>query len=196
MLQQPQIKEVILWMNHDLLIDQFYSDPPHLRVLHSPQNLCTHARYLAIARARYDIIATCDDDVMVQDWQTLFREYERTKRITTYLDPGHYNLIKDTYIHKYNGGEAHETLVGYGSVFHKAHAHVLDDYKSHFGEDEVLHRKSDRIFTILQNEPHNNIMCDVTHMQGAWGSEALYRQNDHVKLNRIAYKRCQYILNY
>jgi hypothetical protein len=195
--ESPRIDEVIIWNNNQIqayLLDDINRHAGVLR-LDSSRNVYTLGRFYAARLAKSDLILTVDDDVLVKNWEPLIEATLETGRITAYLDPGHMRWAKKKYVHQYSSGIAYETLLGYGSCFFKSHIAVIDDYILEYGIDDLLIRKADRLFTIMQAEPHNNIRCEVKHLPGATGKEALYRRDDHWTLNKKAVARAIEWLN-
>ena len=158
-------------------------------------NSYTMGRFNALQSVETDLILTCDDDCLVTDWDTLYRRHIETGRLVSYLDPSHMAYAKTHYVHPHNNGTAYETLLGWGSIFRREWVSVLDKYADHFGQDEVFYRKADRLFTILLNQPHELIECDVRHLPGATSEDALYKKKDHWRLNKEAARRAVEVLN-
>ena len=167
---------------------------PEVWLVNSRTNRGTMARYEAATMAETELVATCDDDVMVGDWDKLYWRHAATGRLACYLDPGHMRWAGKHYAHRYNGGTAHETLVGWGAVLRREWVGVLGKYAARFGEDQLLMDKADRIFTVLLDRPHENIRADVRHLDGATGREAVYRRDSHWSDVRRATDRAVVIL--
>ncbi len=204
MLASSFIKEVIVWNNSEFksweLAEQwgFFN---RVLVTGRGRNCVTLGRFKAAREAReaaHPLIATCDDDVHVTaaEWNHLLGIYREEKRLTCYLDLSHLTIAPTQYAHKHAGGVAHETLLGYGSIFERQATEVLQLYRRRFSEDELLQRKADRLFTILLNQPHALVQSTVKHLPGAWSADmALFLKPDHEALNGQARDRAVEILN-
>ena len=161
----------------------------------SEANIYTMGRFKATQLAETDLIITCDDDCLVTDWDTIYHRHIETGRLVSYLDPSHMAYAKTHYVHRHDGGTAYETLLGWGSIFRREWVSVLDRYHTAFGDDEVFYRKADRLFTILLDQPHELIECDVRHLPGATSEDALYKRKDHWRMNKEAARRAVEVLN-
>ena len=209
MLDCEWVDSVIVWNNSRSSSDEVFdglakslsSDrrlhEKFLFVFKSPsgENVYTMGRFAAARAAKTDLIITCDDDCLVTDWGTLYHRHLETGRLVSYLDPSHMAYAKTHYVHPHAGGTAYETLLGWGSIFRREWVSVLDRYHAVFGNDDVFYRKADRLFTILLNQPHELIECDVRHLPGATSEDALYRKKDHWRMNKEAARRAVEVLN-
>ncbi len=131
--QFPEINEIII---RDNTID----------------NIFTYGRYVEAKKAQNNIIYTQDDDCIVEHIPELIKNFDGTHLVNT-LREGH---SKEK---QYQGAE---TLVGWGAIFKKEWISVFDDYIKKHGEDYLLYRGGDRIFTTLLGKiiPRNTIVKD------------------------------------
>jgi GT2 family glycosyltransferase/predicted TPR repeat methyltransferase len=86
------------------------------------------------------------------------------------------------------------SLVGWGAFFKKGAEQVLQRYIERFGEDELLCREADRIFSLLMNRPHRSLLAEVADLAGASGPEALSVEADHLERSGAAVARALAIL--
>ena len=181
------ISEIIVWSNAtEGETRRLRKDMPDVLVLSNGRNVYTLGRYYAASAARTTLIATCDDDCLVRDWDRLRDRCMKTGRVACYIAPMHFAHGKTYWVHRYSGGIAYETLVGWGAVFIKSAINVLERYVHDRGTSELLMRKADRFFSILQGTQHETIVQEPKHLPGAFGDEALFRRNDHWRLNKMA----------
>jgi hypothetical protein len=138
------------------------------------ENIYCYGRYKTAVKARNDTIYVQDDDCII-DVQTLYDHYDGTKLV---------NGMKESHIKAYSG---RDSMVGWGTFFDKSWIKVLDKYIEVYGEDDVLIRESDRIFTSLV--PRETIIMDIKEFPSAYSDEALYRQPDHQNYKRKALER-------
>lgn len=183
LLAVPRIKEIVVWDNSSRLEP---SPDGRVRVFRSQSNICTLGRFKAIQEASHDSIFTQDDDVRVDDVDAILDLYEnRQDSIVASLTQGHMNA---------EAGKKPWVQLGWGSAFSAHAADVLGYYIDVYGEDDVLQRKADRIFTILHGK-HIYRAADVTPLLDPDGRksessrDALYKMMDHHKLTAIAAKR-------
>jgi hypothetical protein len=195
--------EVIVWSNRsrgtthtirDMLRGWF--GHANVIVFGSDANLYTGGRYAAAELANTPLVATCDDDCLVSNWDELVEAAECTQRIAANIKPGHYEhyVRAGRWTHVYQGGVAYEALVGWGAAFPKSTIRRLDLYLRKHHIDNLFDRKADRLFTILQNREHTLLQRNVRDLPGATGDEALYRMADHWEMNRLAQQRAIEIL--
>ena len=127
-------------------------------------NLMCYGRYLTAKEAKNDTIYVQDDDCII-DVETLYRRYDGTKLV---------NGMKDTHIRAYSGKDS---IVGWGTFFDKSWIKVLDKYINKYGEDDVLVREADRIFTSLL--PRETIVMEIKDFPSATSIDALYNNPEH-----------------
>ncbi len=164
------------------------------------ENIFLAGRFLAAGQATNSLIATCDDDCLVSDWNQLYERHLATGKIACYMNPKHEDFGIKKWRHGYgsNGRIAYETLLGWGAVFSVEQiGKAFSKWRGHFGDEhhELFDRKADRIFAILQDEKHEQIRKEPNHLKGANFRSALCRKDDHYKLTREAQLRCLEILN-
>lgn len=207
MLSQPFFGEVVVWSNLSarstrLLEKSLKADfgdrvtvTGSTRRGYGNRNLGTYGRYLAARLAATDLVATCDDDVLVDNWSDLLELHRATNMLAFNVTPQHAGWGRTRWVHRYAGGAAWEAMVGWGAIFSRRATYVLDRYVERFGEDDLLFSKADRIFTLLLNRPHVPVVHGtLNHLPGHDGPEALYRQPGHRDLVRIAGRRAVRIL--
>ena len=202
MLAEKWIARIVVWSNRSklttarfrtMLRNRFPLCPPE--VIGSGTNVYTFGRYLAMQAAETDLIVTCDDDCVVDNWHDLACTQAKSGRLVANIQPRHYDhFVGRGWTHPYSGGVAYEALVGWGAAFDRSTTLVLDRYIAKFGVDALLHRKADRFFTILQNQEHALLRHAVENLPGCEGAEALYHLPDHWTLNREAVQRSVEIL--
>jgi hypothetical protein len=111
-------------------------------------NVFTYGRFLAAKKARNDVIYTQDDDCLVKNFRSLLSLYDDTCIV---------NALTPKAMKKYTGKE---TLLGWGSLFNKYWYRVFDKWIDKYGEDYLMYRGGDRIFTTLVGK-HKTIEADL-----------------------------------
>ncbi len=182
----PQVRDIWIWDNSG----DNSLDIPGVQFAASGNNIYTYGRFLlAILYAETDWIITQDDDWQCDNWPEILADAEMHQdQITVAMDAGH---IKYQETHRswpeYN---IWEVLLGWGSAFRRdLVAPTFKPYISRYGEDELLCRKADRLFTLLLRRRHNVMLSKGENLAGAMGPDALYRQKDHYDLNQEAARR-------
>lgn len=174
------IGEIVCFDNSGIL-----DDIPGVTVIRSPLNVCTLGRFLAAGHAQHRIIYTQDDDVIVRNVPALYERFlTHRESITAGLDDSHYRH------------EANKTAfiqMGWGSFFLRDWVSVLHLWRARHGEDELLRRKADRIFTTLHGR-HDPQHADIERLQhGGRDSDrdasSLWLRADHRALTELAVKR-------
>ena len=184
LLDEPLIDDIVIWNNNPNLPLSFTD--PRVSVIQSDRNRVTYGRYLAARQAKHDVIYTQDDDCLVHNLAELHETFRLDgSRIVHGLKLGH--LIDNP---RNLFGSAHMALVGWGALFRREWVDTLDAYIERFGEDELLDRKADRIFSVLLNRRHRPIPAAVTDLAGTDGPEALSVRDDHMRLTAEAIERC------
>jgi len=177
----PFCNEVIMWNNAPDEAD--LSGLTSCRVLSGDGNLYTYARFLAAARASYPWIITQDDDYLVNNWEQIWAA-RMEDRVVAAVPEWHAPSRGTAW------GDVQELLLGWGSVFRLEHLSALDLYVSRYGFDEILHRKADRLFTMLLNRRHVTLPADVTDLWEAGDPNvALASRPDHQRLTMYARER-------
>lgn len=129
-------------------------------------NVYTWGRYLMARKAKNDTIYTQDDDCIVNNITKLIWLYDG-KCLVNALQPEQ---------DKFFTGK--ETLVGWGALFDKSWITVFDKWLGKYGEDYLLYRGADRIFTTLLGT-HKTIPAEIKNFPSAFSKEmALYHRPD------------------
>lgn len=134
-------------------------------------NLFTYGRYLEAQKAKNEIIYTQDDDYLVYNIPCLIEAFGETQII---------NNIKRGYE---KGYPCPETVVGWGALFCKSWINVFNRWKQKYGENYLMYRGGDRIFTTLFGE-HKSIKVqtgrEIYEFPSARDKKiAIYRRKDH-----------------
>lgn len=181
---EPLISEVLVWDNAGPTSELRHTAT---HVYGGARNICTLARFKAAATTDADLIFTQDDDYLVNNVAELIRlAQEKPDTIVAGLSPGHLKIE--------GNGQAAYLNLGWGSCFPRAAISVLDDWVRAYGEDELLERKADRIFTVLHGV-HHAIPADVTRLVDPGGrfsdesKDSLYRRADHRILTNEAVRK-------
>jgi len=185
----PRIDDIVVWNNNPdapLVIEG-----DDVTVINSSKNVVTYGRFLATKHARHDIIYTQDDDCIVGNIDHLFETFDLdSSSIAHGLKLGHLMQNSGNLF-----GCGHVALLGWGSVFDRRWCSAIDKYIEVYGEDELLRRKADRIFTLLLERRHRSIPAVVTDLPGASGPESLSVRSDHESLTAEAISRVMTIQN-
>jgi hypothetical protein len=123
-----------------------------------------YARYEAVAKAKFDIIYTQDDDCLVdidallELWDGNFLTNVRPERSEPCFD--------------------NSTLTGWGSLYRKELVQpALDRYIRKYGMDDLYRREADRIFSGLNK--HILVCVKVDNLPNATGVDRLTDRPDH-----------------
>lgn len=175
-----EISEFVIWDNSGTLNQR---DFPGCRVYYSPENIFTLGRFKAAAMATNETCFTQDDDILVNNVPALLdMHFHNPDRIVAGLRKGHYEA---------EAGKKPFMNLGWGSVFRREWVSVLDEWVRVYGEDDLLRRKADRVFTILKGN-HHPVYADITPLRDPNGRlsesspDALYRRPDHYTLTEAA----------
>lgn len=183
------VDDIVIWNNNpdfELTIDD-----DNTTVINSPQNVVTYGRYLATEHAKHDLIFTQDDDCLVHNFEQLYATFRLDpSRMAHNLKLGH--LVANATNRVGNGAVG---LLGWGAFFDRRWCSVLEQYTAKFGVDNLLHRKADRIFSLLLKRSHRPSVAEVTDLQGASEAEALSVMPDHFALTTEAVRRVTSIWN-
>ena len=146
-------------------------------------NCMVYGRYLAAARASFDIVYTQDDDCMVENIGELLDLFDG-ERLICAMKP---DSLERYSCKEYGGGRI--ALLGWGAVFRREWLAVLDRYVARFGQDALLRREADRIFTMLLDRPYRAIETRIRPFPCAAGPHALWRDPQHSAYLEEAVKR-------
>lgn len=191
LLTVPCVKDILVFHNGPHPAPALIEDG-RVRLVRSPENQYVYGRFVAMRSCRHHIVVTVDDDYLVRSWLTLIEAFaRRPDRVTAGLTRGHYNANRNNV-----WGACHEVLLGFGSVLDRRWVEpTLAKYTDKFGYDEILHRKADRLFTMLLDRHHQVLRADVEELPGARDMEtALYHRKDHYPLTKEARRRAWSIL--
>jgi hypothetical protein len=191
----PFVDELILWNNgrEGCLIDIIPECRASLMIVDSQENLCTLGRFKAAELARNSIVYTQDDDVLIRNVPRLLEKFlAHREKITAGLVDRHYRL---------EANQRPFMQLGWGS-FHLREwmTETLEPYISRFGEDELLCRKADRIYTSLfaKHDPvHSVDGIDIERLKGPDGRDSdrdpnsLWLRGDHGRLTEEAMARVE-----
>lgn len=144
------------------------------------ENYINYGRYLGAIEARNDIIYTQDDDCIVRNLPDLLSKWDG-ERIVNLMKPSHIPLYQT------------HTMAGWGMLFNRHWAECLERYIDRYGEDYVLKRECDRIFSILAPVPFKTYEGDIVDFPSANDHYALYRQPDHESTKHLAIERAEAI---
>lgn len=125
-----------------------------------------HARYDdAIAKAKFDIIYTQDDDCLVD--------------IDALLALWNGNFVTNVRPERSEPRFENTTLTGWGSLYRKDLVQpTLDRYIQKYGMDALYCREADRIFSGLNRHP---LVCvHVENLPNAFGADRLTDRPDHL----------------
>ena len=124
-----------------------------------------YGRYLAINRAKHNLIYTQDDDCIV-DVHAIIKAYLGISIVC--------NMPKDRRREYYDGIQ----LVGWGSIFHKNLAlSAFKKYLDAFPLDDLFLRECDRVFTYLNR--CTLVDVPIAHLDYAHGEDRMGREARH-----------------
>jgi hypothetical protein len=200
MMALPCVAQVVLWDNAEtdlgVVMEKWeplrklygYTMGPEQGRLHvtcRDRNLCCYARYKAAQIfVNTESVLTCDDDYL-PDWQPIL-EAAAGESFVHALEPGHYRQQQSS-------DRKPWSLVGWGAVFDRSLIRLLGAYIARWGEDRVLLREADRIFTMLAEIPRT-LLASGQRFQDATGPMALYRQPEHEAYINVARARAELLL--
>lgn len=135
--QIQNVDEIILWNNNpDFQYTKDMFDVSNITIINSHVNKITFGRYLGASLAKNDKIFVQDDDWNVIDFEKIYkRKKETSSNIVSVCPRTHMEDIP------------RNKFVGWGSIFDKECIKVFQDYLKYFGEDQVLYREADLLFT-------------------------------------------------
>lgn len=164
-----------------------------VRVVTSRSNVKILGRFAATQFAEQDVIATCDDDYIVHNWEEIARRFEDNsfQQLVACAVPGHAKAHTNG---RWKWGSAELALLGWGSMWDRRWwPPIRDRYIAKYGHDECYYGKADRLFSIGLNQKHDVFAANVTAM-GANDSTAIYRQSGHVTRMDEAHERAVALL--
>ena len=181
----PIINQVIVWDNSKKLPES----PLYERVT-ALQNVYTMGRLLASKHAENDELYFQDDDILVGNILRMYDYWQKQpEKIVAGLahekDLRHWEL------------EAHKVpwlQLGWGSFHRKEWLTLTDEYIVRHGEDELLRRKWDRIYTTIHGG-HAPVKAKIFRLRNPGGGysdsdqSSLWLKTDHQKLTTLAVAR-------
>lgn len=132
-----QIDEIILWNNNQdfhYTKDMFGID--NITIINSHINKITFGRYLGAFLAKNQEVFVQDDDWNIKDFKFIYDKYKSSKSDIVAVCPKTH--MQDLERNKF---------VGWGSIFNKKALNVFEKYISKYGEDHLLYREADLLFT-------------------------------------------------
>jgi hypothetical protein len=144
---------------------------------------------LAAAQATNEIIYTQDDDCIVHNIPELLAAFSAKQLVCAMKTNAAQQYMS------YTRGSSSPTLVGWGSVFLRSWVSVLDRYLERFGEDSLLRREADRLFTALLPSPHVTLPANVEDFPCASDAGALWRDPEHGRYRAAALDRALRLLD-
>jgi hypothetical protein len=163
------IDEIILWNNNQDLnyTREMFPDVNHLTIINSHVNKITFGRYLGAHLAKNQQIFVQDDDWEIKDFQFIYEKYKNTKTDIISVCPSTH--MQDLERNKF---------VGWGSMFNKKTLDVFQKYISTYGEDDLLYREADLLFTncnsyrkyettpkLLVEDDERSLSLDASHFK-------------------------------
>jgi len=183
------IDDIVIWHQGERL-------PPDFEVCCEPiwygvreihaHNRLRMGRFDAMDHCAHDAVLVQDDDTLPRNLDAAWQAWrEEQSRIVALLDRGH--LMTDRWRH---WGDCHEVLLGWGAILDRRWRNVFRLWEHSYGVDELLERKADRIFSILQRRHHTVLLADYEKLPGADSNDAAWKQPDHDATTREARERC------
>lgn len=178
----PHIVDVLL--KHDFINEIIIQDNS------KSENIINYGRYTSARKAKNNFIYTQDDDHIVHNIGEIYEIF--TKDPSKMANGGRKDYLgcleENTY------GPSQMAIVGWGTIFDKRWASVLQRYIDKYGEDYCFYRETDRIFSMLLNKHHTMIEAQLTELPGVNNEFALSTQGDHIKYKNLAIARCLELL--
>lgn len=138
-------------------------------------------RYDAIQKAKNEIIYTQDDDCIISNIKQLVDLYDENKIVC--------NAKFDRMVYYNRLCEGKIALIGYGAIFNSSLIGHMYEYINKFGEDEILYREADRIFTWLNDK--ELIIADGYIQDFPCANTGMSTERDHYTSLYIAMDRLQ-----
>jgi len=143
-------------------------------------------RFNAMDHCRNDAVLVQDDDVLPRNLDELWETWKLDRSsIAALLAKGH--LATDP---RRRWLDCHEVLLGWGAILDRRWRHVFKLWRHSYGDDMLLERKADRIFSILQQRPHHVLLADYEKLPGADANDAAWKQPDHDSATIEVRERC------
>lgn len=179
------IDDIILWHQGERLDDDF-PGIMRVRTFRSSVNRHRMGRFAAMDYCNHDAVLVQDDDTLTHNLGDAWKAWQADQsRIVTLLANGH--LMSDDRRH---WGECHEVLLGWGAIVDRRWQHVFSLWRHRYGDDGLLQRKADRIFSILQQRPHTVIRARYDNLPGANDAMAVWKEPGHDAATVEARGRC------
>lgn len=145
-------------------------------------NIGVFGRFKAMSEAKNEHIYIQDDDCIVNNVREMFNLYDGSMLV---------NAMKKQHACRYG---SRVTLLGWGAFINREWIKVFDKYIEKYGEDDLLYREADRIFTAMLPVPRITVCADVTDYPSAMGNMALSLQPGHEGYRVEATKRCECLI--
>jgi len=173
-----EIEKIVQYLSRFSFIDEI-----RIREHTENNNQMSYGRYIEALEAKNDLIYVQDDDCLCLNIEEL---------LTTW-DGEHLSNVMDEDSPDAATGFG-STMFGWGTFFRKNWIPILDKWIEKYGEDHILHREADRIFSTVLNRRNNTIPGAISKFPSAWGEMALFRQPDHFKFKDSAISRAKEML--
>ena len=132
-----QIDEIILWNNNpDVQYTKEMFDVDNITIVNSHINKITFGRYLGASLAKNEYIFVQDDDWNIIDFEKIYDNIKKSFSDIVSVCPNTH--MQDIPRNKF---------VGWGSIFRKKCLDVFSKYIERYGEDNILYREADLLFT-------------------------------------------------
>jgi len=132
-----QVDEIILWNNNqDVSYTKEMFGIDNMTIVNSHINKITFGRYLGASLAKNEYIFVQDDDWNIVDFDKI---YDRAKKSPS----GIVSVCPKTHMQDIPRNK----FVGWGSIFNKKCIGVFGEYLERYGEDNILYREADLLFT-------------------------------------------------
>jgi len=180
--QREWIDDIHVWHQGDGIV----SLATHKVRAHRSDNYLRYGRFVAMEYVDHDAVLVQDDDAVSRNLDELWKQWQADpERIAALLHPGHYKSDE-----RRRWGPCHEVLLGWGAILDRRWRQVFDLWQEAYGMNELVYRKADRIFAILQQRHHNILRADCTNLQGSCDDSAAWKQPDHDAATVEARDKC------